>query len=174
MSEGGKTREMTKQPEPASAAAITRAELREFYEDYAACLDAEALEEFPAFFTEDALYRVISRENFDDGLEHATMYCLGRAMIEDRATATLKAALYQPRSLRHFISGVRIVGAEGDGVRAEANFLIVESLLESEPELLMVGRYLDRVVREDGRLKFRERTCVYDNYRIRTTLVIPV
>lgn len=157
----------------AEGARISRGELRDFYEDCAACLDAEDLAEFPGFFTEDALYQVISRENHDDGLEHAPIYCRGRAMIEDRVTATLKAALYQPRSLRHFISGVRITGMDADEVRVEANFLIVESLVEREPEILMVGRYLDRVVREGGRLKFRERTCVYDNYRIRTTLVIP-
>jgi anthranilate 1,2-dioxygenase small subunit len=151
----------------------SRAELRDFYDDCATCLDSGALADFPSFFTEDAKYQVISRENHDDGLEHAPMFCLGRAMIEDRVTATLEAALYQPRSLRHFISGVRIL-SEGDGeIRAEANFLIIESLLEQEPQILMVGRYLDRLVREDGRLKFRERTCVYDNYQIRTTLVIP-
>lgn len=157
-----------------SVGAITRADLRDFYDDYSACLDAEALREFPAFFTQDALYQVISRENHDDGLAHAPIYCFDRAMIEDRVNATVEAALYQPRSLRHFVSGVRIVGEDGDAVRVESNFLIIESLVEQEPQILMVGRYLDRVVREDGVLKFRERTCVYDNYRIRTTLVIPV
>lgn len=154
--------------------AISRNELRDFYEDVAACLDAEALAEFPTFFTDNAKYQVISRENHDDGLEHAPIFCLGRAMIEDRVAATLESALYQPRSLRHFISGVRIVEANEEEVNAQANFLIVESLVEQEPQILMVGRYLDRVAREGGALKFRERTCVYDNYRIRTTLVIPV
>ena len=153
---------------------ITRSELRDLFDDCAACLDAEALGEFPGFFTEDAKYQVISRENHDDGLEHASIFCLGRAMIEDRVTATVEAALYQPRSLRHFVSGVRIVGEDRGEVRTEANFLIIESLLEREPRILMVGRYLDRVVREGESLKFRERTCVFDNYRIRTTLVIPV
>ena len=95
-------------------------------------------------------------------------------MIEDRVTALTEAALYQPRSLRHFISGVRVLGEAGGETRAEANFLILESLIEQEPQVLMVGRYLDRVVRAEGGLRFRERTCVYDNYRIRTTLVIPV
>lgn len=159
---------------PASTTGISRAELRDLYEDYAACLDAEALTDFPSFFTEDAKYQVISRENHDDGLEHAPIFCLGRAMIEDRVTALTEAALYQPRSLRHFISGVRIAGEADGETRAEANFLIIESLIEQDPQILMVGRYLDRVVREGGALRFRERTCVYDNYRIRTTLVIPV
>lgn len=154
--------------------AISRNELRDFYEDVAACLDSDQLAQFPAFFTETAKYQVISRENYDDGLEHAPIFCLGRAMLEDRITATLESALYQPRSLRHFISSVRILEAGDDEVRTEANFLIIESLIEQEPQILMVGRYLDRVTCDQERLKFRERSCVYDNYRIRTTLVIPV
>jgi anthranilate 1,2-dioxygenase small subunit len=154
--------------------AALRSELRDLYDDVSAVLDAEALEDFAAFFTEDALYQVISRENHDDGLMHAPIFCKGRAMIEDRTTATRQAALYQPRSLRHFVNGVRVIGREGGEIQATANFLIIESLIEQEPQILMVGRYLDRLVREEGVLRFRERTCVYDNYHIRTTLVIPV
>jgi anthranilate 1,2-dioxygenase small subunit len=154
--------------------ATLRATLRDLYDDYAAVLDAEDLASLPGFFTEHALYQVISRENFDDGLAHAPIYCKGRAMIQDRVTATRESALYQPRSLRHFISGVRVIGQADGEIHATANFLVIESLIERMPEILMVGRYLDRLVREDGALRFRERTCVYDNYQIRTTLVIPV
>jgi 3-phenylpropionate/cinnamic acid dioxygenase small subunit len=38
-----------------------RAALRDFYDDYAATLDADRIGEWPNFFTEDALYQVISR-----------------------------------------------------------------------------------------------------------------
>jgi anthranilate 1,2-dioxygenase small subunit len=151
-----------------------RAELRDLYDDYAAVLDAEDLASLPGFFTEDALYQVISRENLDAGLAHAPIYCHGAAMIRDRVTATRQSALYQPRSLRHFISGVRALGEAGGEIQATANFLVIESLIERMPEILMVGRYCDRLVRIDGALRFRERSCVYDNYQIRTTLVIPV
>lgn len=154
--------------------AATRAHLRDFYDDYAAVLDAEDLVSLPGFFTEDALYQVISRENYDDGLAHAPIYCKGRAMIQDRVTATRESALYQPRSLRHFISGVRVIGGTADEINATANFLVIESLIERMPEILMVGRYLDRLVYDDEQLRFRQRICVYDNYQIRTTLVIPV
>ena len=156
------------------SAIASRADVRDLNDDYAACLDSEDFAKFPKFFSQDALYRVISRENHDAGLAHAPIYCSSRSMIVDRLLALKGAALYQPRSLRHFISGVRITGCQEDVLLAEANFLIVEALLEQEPQVLMVGRYLDRIVRDDGALKFRERTCVYDNYRIRTTLVIPV
>lgn len=158
-----------------SATAALRAELRDLYDDYAAVLDAGDLAAFPAFFSQDALYRVISAENYDSGLEHAPIFCRGRAMIEDRVNALQQAALYQPRLLRHFIGGVRITAEDGMQIAAQANFLIVESIIEQEPQLLMAGRYIDRLERQnDGSLRFVERSCVYDNYRIRTTLVIPV
>lgn len=158
-----------------AAIELSRSELREFYEDFAHCLDTESLEDLPGFFTEQARYRIIPRENYDAGLEHAPIYCSSRAMIHDRIVAIREAALYQPRSLRHFISGPRVLETLADGsFRTTANFLIIESLLEAESQILMVGEYFDEIERVDGELLLRDRTCVYDNYRIRTTLVIPV
>jgi anthranilate 1,2-dioxygenase small subunit len=69
---------------------------------------------------------------------------------------------------------VRVDGVEAEAVAARANFLIAESLADREPQLAMAGRYLDRLVRTGTALKFRERLCVVDNYRIRTSLVVPV
>lgn len=148
--------------------------LRDFYDDYALCLDEEDFDAWPTFFTDDALYRVISRENYDQELTHATMWCQGLPMIKDRIVATRQTALYEPRSLRHFISSVRINEVEGDQIKAQANFVIVESLAEREPQLLMVGRYIDTFIQEGDHFRIQQRSCVYDNYHIRTTLVIPV
>ncbi len=35
-------------------------------------------------------------------------------------------------------------------------------------------RYGDRIVREDGRLKFKKRSCVFDSVTVPTSLVYPV
>lgn len=150
-----------------------RAALRDFYDDYAATLDADRIEAWPSFFTEDALYQVISRETHSQGLSHATIYCSGIRMIRDRAAAIRQTAVFEQRVIRHFISGVH--GAErGDEIEAGANFLLVESLYDAEPQVLMVGEYIDIVVRDGGSFKFKQRSAVYDNYRVRTTLVLPV
>lgn len=150
-----------------------RSAVRAFYEDYAAILDADRVEDWPGFFTEDALYQAISRESFSQGLTHATMYCDGIRMIRDRAAAIRKAAVFEQRVIRHFISGVR--AREEDGlIEAGANFLLVESLYDTEPQVLMVGEYVDQLVRDGDSFKIKKRAAVYDNYRVRTTLVIPV
>ncbi|MEX1147372.1 MAG: nuclear transport factor 2 family protein [Sphingomonadales bacterium] len=158
---------------PSTDAVALRAELRDLYDDYGADLDGGRLDVWPDYFTRDAEYHVIARESFEQGLTHATILCQGLAMIRDRATAIRDLAVHQPRTLRHFISGVRVQSV-GERVEAGANFLITEALYDDEPHLLMVGEYLDELVCEAGVWKFARRVAVYDNYRIRTSLVMPV
>lgn len=153
---------------------LTRAALRDFYEDYAACLDAVELERWPDFFVENCRYRVLSRENYDAGLPLSLIYCDGRNMLKDRVTALRETTVYEPRSLRHFVSCVRPVSFEGGRIRAEANFAIMESLSDREPEVNMVGRYIDTLVGTDDGYLLEDRWCVCDNYRIRNSLIIPV
>jgi anthranilate 1,2-dioxygenase small subunit len=151
-----------------------RAELRDLYDDYAAAIDALRLDDWAAYFTEDALYKVIGRETYDQGLSHATIYCDSGAMIRDRAAAIRETAVFEPRFQRHFISGVRLEGQASGEIRARANFLVVESMFNAETRVLLAGEYVDRLVRQDGRLRFAERLAVYDSYRIPTTLILPV
>ncbi|RFB06260.1 aromatic-ring-hydroxylating dioxygenase subunit beta [Parvularcula marina] len=154
--------------------AALRQDLRDFYEDYAGALDDVRLEDWVGFFADDAVYKVISRETHSQGLSHATIYCDGLAMIRDRAAAVQETAVFEPRVLRHFVGGPRIISRDGDEIAVTANFLITEALFDAEPQILMMGRYLDKLVERGGDLKFRERLAVYDNHRVRTTLVIPV
>ena len=151
-----------------------RARLRDFYDDYTFCLDEGELERWPQFFTEDCRYRVISRENYDDDLPHATLYCDGMNMLKDRVTALRETTIYEPRSLRHLVGGLQVRGVEGDQIKSQANFAIFESLSDREPVVNMVGRYIDTLVRSGGSFLFKDRFCVFDNYRIRTSLIIPV
>ncbi len=151
-----------------------RARLRDFYDDYAFCLDEGELERWPQFFDDDCRYRVISRENYDDDLPQATLYCDGMGMLKDRVTALRETTVFEPRSLRHFVGGVQVRGVEGDLIRSQANFAILESLSDREPVVNMVGRYIDTVLRDGDGFRFKDRFCVYDNYRIRTSLIIPI
>src|SRR5216684_2070317 len=42
-----------------------RLELEELYAAYTACLDEERFEEWPEFFVEQCLYKIVPRENFE-------------------------------------------------------------------------------------------------------------
>lgn len=161
------------QPPSVDASAL-RAQMRDLNDDYAAALDDLDFSAWTGFFTEDCRYRVVSLENFNEGLPLSTMECYGAGSLRDRIAAIKTTAVFEPRTLRHIVGGVRVLGADGDDIRATANFAIFESLSDREPHIFMTGRYLDRVVRSGDSLKLRERICVFDNYRVRTSLVFPV
>ena len=149
-------------------------DLRDLYDEYADCLDADELERWPGFFTDDCTYQIISRENYSERLPHATMYCDGIGMVRDRVLGLRETQVFEPRMLRHFVSGLR-AAVDGDGlIHARANFLITEALSDKEPHISLVGQYLDILERRGDRLLFRQRLCVFDNYRIRTSLIVPV
>jgi anthranilate 1,2-dioxygenase small subunit len=149
-------------------------EVRELYEELADLLDDDQVERMPAYFTDDCLYQVISKENHDEGLPQATIYCDGIQMLRDRIVALRETQVYEPRAWRHFISGVRVIATTGEDIVSRGNFLVTESMSDAEPTVLLVGRYLDRLVRREGRLMFRERLAVYDNYRVVRSMIVPV
>ncbi len=151
-----------------------RAEIRDLNDDYAARLDNFELEAWAEMFTDDALYVITARENFDAGLTHGTVWCEGRAMINDRVLAIRKALVYEDRYLRHFVSGVRVNADTGELIECQANFMVVESMIDAKPEIILLGRYIDKVQRLGGSLRFRERTCVFDNHWLPRALILPI
>jgi len=153
-----------------------RAEIRDLNDDYAARLDDFELEAWAEMFTDDALYIITARENFDAGLTHGTVWCEGRAMINDRVMAIRKALIYEDRYLRHFVSGVRINDGAGTGglIECQANFMVVESMIDAKPEIIMLGRYIDKLQRTGDALRFRERVCVFDNHWLPRALALPI
>jgi len=158
-----------------AAARELRFEIEEFNTEYVRVLDAMEIDRWPDFFTEDGFYRVTARENYDDGLPVGLVWCEGKPMIRDRASAVRTTMVHAPRYLRHYTSNVRVTGVEADGtVLSESNYLVVETLMEDETRLFQAGRYADRFVREEGRLLLRARDCVYDSLLIPNDLVYPV
>ena len=147
--------------------------LRRFYEQYTICLDDCDFERWPSFFTDDAIYKITSRENYARKLPVAAMSCDGIGMIQDRVTALVKVLVYEPRIWRRYVSSLRIDKVVGNEIHARANFLLYESMMDREPQLNMLGEYVDQIVMHDDQFKIRQRICVYDNYRIQTTLFAP-
>ncbi len=149
-------------------------QIRDFYEEYTICLDDADYDRWSSYFTDDAEYKIISRENFDRGLPMASMSCEGIGMIKDRVTALVKVLVYEPRYWRRYVSSVRVKACDGNVIKSGANFLLYESMLDREPQLNMLGQYHDTLVRDGDSFRIKERFAVYDNHRILTTLFAPV
>jgi 3-phenylpropionate/cinnamic acid dioxygenase small subunit len=151
-----------------------RARLADLYCAYADVLDEGALERWPDFFTEECLYKVIPRENFEQELPIALIFCESRNMLVDRVVALRETALYVPRIVRHMTSNIRLRTIEAQGLRLTANFALYQTMTDQPSDLFLCGRYHDRVVEDGGNLRFPERICVYDSTIVPTSLVYPV
>ncbi len=151
-----------------------RAEIDAFHTEYCATLDDGRIADWPAFFTEDAIYRITARENADAKLPVGLVYCEGIGMLRDRAFAIAKTAMFAPRHLLHLVGNVRILAAEGGTVAAQSNYVVLQTLVEERTTIHQAGRYLDRFRRRDGALRLAERHCVYESSIIDNALVFPV
>jgi anthranilate 1,2-dioxygenase small subunit len=154
-----------------------RVEVEDLYAAYVDALDEGPLEAWPALFTEDCLYKVVSRENWERGLPLAAMLCESRGALEDRVQALRETQMYAPRRLRHLVGPLRLRPVDGGGdddVTVETNYAVFQTLIDDETRVFNVGRYHDRIVRNDGTMRFREKVCVFDSVLVPTSLVFPV
>jgi 3-phenylpropionate/cinnamic acid dioxygenase small subunit len=151
-----------------------RARLADLYCAYDDALDEGDFERWPEFFTDECVYKVTSRENYELGLPVALIYCESRRMLADRIVALRETALYAPRTIRHLAGPVRLLAADADGFRLHGSFALCQTMLDQPSELFLCGRRYDRVVDEDDTLRFAERICVCDSTVIPISLVYPV
>jgi 3-phenylpropionate/cinnamic acid dioxygenase small subunit len=151
-----------------------RLELEELYADYVACLDEERFEEWPEFFTDDAVYRIIPRENFERGLPIATLHAESKGYLQDRVVAIRRTSVYGPRYLRRLVSNIRILGWQDGRLQVRANYAAFETLRDELTRVFSVGRYHDTLVVVGERLKFQEKLVIFDSELIPNSLVYPL
>jgi len=160
--------------EPALAQKIL-VEVEAFNAEYCAVLDNNLIENWPDFFCEDAVYRITARENVELNLPVGLVYAEGRDMMHDRAIAVSRTQMYAPRYFQHMVTNTRIIDQNDAGeIEAEANFLLMETLVESPSTVHLVGRYYDTFVRSGDRLLLKERQVVYDTTILANDLAYPV
>ena len=152
---------------------ITRDEVRDLYDAYYATLDDVDLHAWPEHFTEECVYRVIPRENFEAGYSLCTMQAESRGMLKDRVTGLTRTQMYAPRYYRRFPTAPRIVGEEGGVVSVRHNLLIVQTMVDKQSDIVLSGVCYDKIVRDGDRLRFAERIVSFDSEMIPNSLVYP-
>jgi 3-phenylpropionate/cinnamic acid dioxygenase small subunit len=152
---------------------IERYALRDFYDEYYNILDDVKLDEWPTLFTEDCIYRVIPRENFEAGYTLSTIYAESRGMLVDRVMGVTRTQMYAPRTYRRFPGPLRIVARDGDSVRTRHNLLVVQTLIDRQTEIVLSAVCHDLLVEDEGRIRLRERIVVFDSEMIPNSLIYP-
>lgn len=141
---------------------------------YAHAIDDDALEQWPTFFTPDARYRVIPRENHARGLPACLIDCAGTAMMEDRVVSLRTANIYNIHFDRHLMSPPLVEAASDGMARARTQFLVMQSDQSGVSKTFATGVYLDLIdLRGDAAL-FQERTIVLDSYGVPELLSTPL
>jgi 3-phenylpropionate/cinnamic acid dioxygenase small subunit len=142
---------------------------------YAACIDADRLEDWPGFFADPCLYKVTTADNHKRGYAAGIIYADSKGMLTDRISALREANIYERQRYRHIL-GMPLLHASRDGlVTAETSFLVVRTMRDGQMDLFATGVYLDKVTTApDGRLLYAERVVVCDSQRFDTLVAIPL
>jgi anthranilate 1,2-dioxygenase small subunit len=149
-----------------------RMAVEELHARYAHALDADRLEAWPDFFTEDGRYRVTTAENEERGLPLPVLYAEGRGMLRDRVASLRHANIYEPQRYRHMVSATVIEPVDQQHVKSTSSFLVIRVMQDGETLLFASGRYVD-LIRVPG-MQYTERVVVCDSRRFDTLLAIPL
>ena len=148
--------------------------IQQLYADYAIAVDSGKWDQWPEFFTEQCVYKVQPRENFERGFPLATLSLTSKGMLKDRVYGISETIYHDPYYQRHVVSAP-IVRKVADGrIHSEANYAVFRTKLDKESTVFNVGRYIDTIVASPEGLKFAERICVYDSEMIPNSMIYPI
>ena len=142
--------------------------------DYVQCSDDDRLEQWPDFFVDDCMYKIVPRENTDRGLSLAIVYCDNKDMLHDRVLVLRNAVVFNLHFDRHIVSNARVFEGDNGVYRMVSNFVVFQTDLEGQTQLFSAGKYDDQVVLVDGEPKFKEKVVTIDTYAVPNLLSTPL
>jgi salicylate 5-hydroxylase small subunit len=144
------------------------------YQGYASALDARDYARWPEFFTDECVYRLQPRENFDRGYPLATMAFESKGMLKDRVYGITETLAHDPYYQRHVVGVPLVRSHDGHTIEAEASYAVFRTRQNELSEVFNVGRYVDVVRKTPAGLKFASRICVFDSEMIPTSIIYPI
>ncbi len=148
--------------------------LSQLYTDYALAVDSGDWQRWPEFFTEQCVYKLQPRENYERGLPLCTLSFTSKGMLKDRVYGIQETLYHDPYYQRHVV-GAPLVRQVVDGcIHAEANYAVFRTKLDGASTVFNVGRYIDTIVQTPDGLKFAERWCVFDSEMIPNSIIYPI
>lgn len=149
-------------------------DVQRLYADYSAAVDSGKWDLWPDFFTEQCVYKLIPRENYERGFALATLSFTSKGMLKDRVYGISETIYHDPYYQRHVVNVPIVRKVEEGRIYSEANYAVFRTKYDKESTVFNVGRYIDVIVREADQLKFAERICVYDSEMIPNSIIYPI
>jgi len=148
--------------------------LYELMAEYAMALDEDRLEDWVELFDEDCDYRIVTRENVEQGLPNVLMWCDNKNMLRDRVESYRNVNLYNPHYDRHVIGPLRFTDKKDSIFCFEAGYSLFQTSLEGESRLFSVGRYRVEARVEGNLAKLRSVTIIADTGLVPSLLATPI
>jgi salicylate 5-hydroxylase small subunit len=148
--------------------------LVQLYADYERAVDSGRWDLWPEFFTDQCIYRLQPRENFERGFPLATLSFESKGMLKDRVYGIRETLFHDPYYQRHVTGQPVVKSASANGFECEANYAVFRTKLSEPTTVFNVGRYIDVVVRTSQGLKFASRECIYDTEMIPNSIIYPI
>jgi salicylate 5-hydroxylase small subunit len=148
--------------------------IQQLYADYASAVDSGQWNLWPEFFTEQCVYKLQPRENYERGFPLATLSLTSKGMLKDRVYGISETIFHDPYYQRHVVGAPIVRKVEAGRIYSEANYAVFRTKLDKESTVFNVGRYLDIIVQTAEGLKFAERLCIYDSEMIPNSVIYPI
>lgn len=157
-----------------SVPAIVREQAEDLFETYTRLIDEDQLEEWVDLFVEDCVYEILTHENVSQSLPLPLVLCDNKNMLRDRILSLRQANIYNIHTDRHVLSLVRAELEEDGILGASASYALYQTNQDGETRLFSVGKYIGKLVQQNGRLLFKRATVVVDTAGILTLLATPI
>jgi len=151
-----------------------RAKIEDLIADAARLIDDDALEDWAELFVDDGIYRITTRENYDEDLPISIVFCDCLSMLRDRVASLREANVYNIHYDRHLVSSVRVLAVVGGVYDVHSSYSLYQTTAEGRSSLFSVGKYLDKVVIVDAQPRFKERIVIADTAGIPILLATPI
>ena len=142
--------------------------------EYALLIDEDRLEDWVELFDEACDYRVVTRENVEQGLPNVLIWCDNKAMLRDRVASYRNVNEYNLHWDRHVIGAPRFCGEVGGVWTIEAGYSLFQTDIEGVSQLFSVGRYRIEFMLRDAVARIKSVVVIADTGLIPTLLATPI
>jgi anthranilate 1,2-dioxygenase small subunit len=142
--------------------------------EYAMAIDEDRLEEWVELFDEHCDYRVVTRENVEQGLPNVLMWCDNQDMLRDRVESYRNVNEYNPHYDRHVLGSLRFTGEQAGVWTFDVSYSLFQTALEGDSRLFSVGRYRVEALVEGARARLLKVAVIADTGLVPSLLATPI
>ena len=142
--------------------------------EYAMAIDQDRLEDWVELFDEHCDYRVVTRENVEQGLPNVLMWCDNKDMLRDRVDSYRNVNEYNLHYDRHVLGPLVFKDSKDSAWSFDVAYSLFQTTLEGESRLFSVGRYVVEVIFKDRKPFFKAVKVIADTGLIPSLLATPI